>query len=66
MSALRLALWAAYWSAVLTLAGAVSLAAAVPFAGPAANAAGVLGAGGVCLIGMACAPTTPTRKGGTS
>jgi hypothetical protein len=54
--------WLAYWTATLTAAAIASLAAALPFTGPAASGIGVLAAGGVCLIGIACAPTTPTRK----
>jgi hypothetical protein len=53
--------WLAYWTATLTTAAIASLAAALPFTGPAASATGVLAAGGVCLIGIACAPATPTR-----
>lgn len=54
--------WLAYWTATLTAAAVASLAAALPFTGPAASATGVLAAAGVSLIGIACAPTTPTRK----
>lgn len=61
MSARRTALTAAYWSAVLLLAALVSLAAALPFTGPTASTAGVIASGAVCLIGIACAPST-TRK----
>ncbi|MFJ9657579.1 hypothetical protein ACIRPR_06375 [Streptomyces griseoflavus] len=57
MSARRTALCAAYWSVLLLLAAVVSLAAALPFTGPAADAVGVVAAGAVCLIGLACAPT---------
>ncbi|MGW1533927.1 hypothetical protein [Streptomyces aureus] len=56
----RLAVWAAYWAVALALAAIASLAAALPFTGPAANLAGVVVAGGVCLVACACAPTTPT------
>lgn len=62
MSARRTALTAAYWSAVLLLAAAVSLAAALPFTGPAASAVGVIASGAVCLIGLACAPHPTPRK----
>ncbi|MEV8032228.1 hypothetical protein [Streptomyces sp. NPDC086182] len=54
--------WLAYWTATLTTAAIASLAAALPFTGTAASATGVLAAAAVCLIGTACAPTTPTRK----
>ena len=57
--------WLAYWTATLTTAAIASLAAALPFTGPAASATGALAASGVCLIGIACAPTTPARNGST-
>lgn len=50
---------AAHWTATTTLAAIVSLAAAIPFTGPAASTAGVFAAAGVCLVGIA---TAPTRK----
>jgi hypothetical protein len=58
---LRLAL---HWTAVTTTAASVSTVAAIPFTGTAASAAGTLAAAGVCLIGIALAPTT--RKDGRS
>ncbi|MEV5957239.1 hypothetical protein AB0M11_26320 [Streptomyces sp. NPDC051987] len=54
---------AAHWTATTTTAAAaVSTAAAIPFTGPAAGAAGLLAAAGVCLIGIATAPALNTRK----
>ena len=47
-----------HWTAVTTTAAAVSTVAAIPFTGTAASAAGTLAAAGVCLIGIALAPTT--------
>jgi hypothetical protein len=57
---LRLAI---HWTTVTTTAAAVSTVVAIPFTGTAASAAGTLAAAGVCLIGIALAPTT-TRKDG--
>ena len=48
----------AHWTAVTTTAATVSTVAAIPFTGTAASAAGTLAAAGVCLIGIALAPTT--------
>jgi hypothetical protein len=56
---------ATHWTATTVLAAAISTAAAIPFTGTAASAAGTLAAAGVCLIGIALAPTT-TRKDGRS
>jgi hypothetical protein len=53
--------WLAYWTATLT--AAYALVAALPFTGPAASATGLLAAAGVSLIGIACAPATPTTQG---
>ncbi|MFE2967502.1 hypothetical protein ACFXKC_28290 [Streptomyces sp. NPDC059340] len=50
---------AAHWTAVT--AAAVSTVLAIPFTGTAAPAAETLAAAGVCLIGIALAPTT-SRK----
>ncbi|MGW1497524.1 hypothetical protein ACWCQW_02850 [Streptomyces mirabilis] len=51
----------AHWTAVTTTAATVSTVTAIPFTGTAASAIGTLAAAGVCLIGIALAPTT-TRK----
>ncbi|MFE2712315.1 hypothetical protein ACFXKI_10060 [Streptomyces mirabilis] len=56
---------AAHWTAVTTAADCTSTVAAIPFTGTAASAAGTLAAAGVCLIGIALAPTT-TRKDSAS
>jgi hypothetical protein len=56
---------AAHWTVVTTTAASVSTVAAIPFTGASASAAGTLAAAGVCLIGIALAPTT-TRKDGRS
>jgi hypothetical protein len=58
---LRLAL---HWTATSITAASASTVAAIPFTGTAASAAGTLAAAGVCLIGIALAPTT--RKDGRS
>jgi hypothetical protein len=55
---LRLAI---HWTAVTTSAASASTVAAIPFTGASASAAGTLAAAGVCLIGIALAPT-PARK----
>ncbi|MEV7389567.1 hypothetical protein [Streptomyces sp. NPDC091215] len=57
---------AAHWTATTTAAAIASTAAAIPFTGPAASAAAVLAAAGVCLIGIATAPALNTRKDGRS
>jgi hypothetical protein len=64
VTARRAALLALYWTAVLLTAALVDLAAGLPFTGPAASLAGDVAAAGVCLIGLASAPTLNTRKGG--
>jgi len=53
---------AVHWTAVTITAAITSTAAVIPFTGPAASAAGVLASAGVCLIGIALAPTI--RKDG--
>ncbi|MGW4670138.1 hypothetical protein [Streptomyces sp. NPDC004324] len=54
---------AAHWALTTLTAGIASTAAAIPFTDGPARAAGLLAAAGVCLIGIALAPT-PVRKGG--
>lgn len=54
--------WVLHWTAVTLTAAITSLIAAIPFTGTAASAIGTLAAAGVCLIGIALAPTT--RKDG--
>lgn len=54
----RLAL---HWALVTLTAGIASTLAAIPFTGDLARAFGTCAAGGVCLTGIALAPT-PTRK----
>jgi len=55
---------AAHWTAVTFTAAVVSLAAALPFTGTTASLIGTVAAAGVCLVGIALAPTT--RKDGRS
>lgn len=56
----RLAL---HWALVTLTAAIASTAAAIPFTGDLARAFGTCAAGGVCLVGIALAPT-PARKDG--
>ncbi|WP_225825667.1 hypothetical protein [Streptomyces naphthomycinicus] len=56
MTARRTVRWALHWAITTTVAVLASIAFAVPFTGLAAQAAGVLAAAAVCLIGLACAP----------
>lgn len=56
----RLAL---HWALVTLTAAIASTLAAIPFTGDLARAFGTCAAGGVCLIGIALAPT-PARKDG--
>lgn len=55
---------AAHWTATTLLAAIAYTAAAIPFTGPIAGYAGALGAAGVCMAGIALAPTI--RKDGSS
>ncbi|HEY6115448.1 MAG TPA: hypothetical protein VI172_05770 [Candidatus Dormibacteraeota bacterium] len=52
-----LALHTAYWATVTFTAALVSLAAAIPFTGTAASTVGTFAAAGVCMVGIALAPT---------
>jgi hypothetical protein len=56
--------FALYWLAITTAAAVASLAAAIPFTGLASQEMGLTAAGGVCLIGIACAPALNPRKDG--
>lgn len=58
---LRLAL---HWTAVTTIAAVALFAANIPFTGTAAAVLGTFAAAGICLIGIATAPTI--RKGPNS
>ena len=55
MTALRLAAW---WTATTLAAASAATVAPIPFSGPYAAAAGLLAVAGVCLAGIALAPTT--------
>lgn len=63
MSARRSLLTAAHWASTLTAAAGAATLAPLPFTGIYANAAGLIASAGVCLAGLATAPTT--RKDGS-
>ena len=56
---------AAHWTATTITASLTWTAAAIPFTGAAAGYAGAVAATGVCMAGIALAPTI-TRKDGRS
>lgn len=49
---------AAWWTFTALTAASAATAAPIPFAGPYASIAGVVATAGVCLAGIALAPTT--------
>ena len=55
MTAARLAAW---WAPTTLTAACAATVAPIPFTGVGASVAGLLAAGGVCLAGIALAPTT--------
>lgn len=52
---------AAWWTFTTLTAASAATVAPIPFSGPYASAAGVLAAAGVCLAGIALAPSMEDR-----
>lgn len=61
MTASRVALWAAYWLAIATVAALAARLTDCAFPPAVAQPAALTVIGGICLIGLATAPYT-TRK----